>query len=305
MHSPQPHQTQHHVEHHHEHLQHPKPPQSSSSPLKWLILVVVVFVLWFARYQYFSNQHDLLNANENIQFIPIQGGSFEMGNEANPIEVPVHTVKVGNFSISKTEVTVAQYHKCVEAGICNTQNVHLSTFGESNHCNWNKKNRHLHPMNCVSWEQARTFSKWAGGDLPTESQWEYAMRSQGQKENYPWGAQSPSCVYANMGDKGDACGDRLSKEVCSMQKGNTQQGLCDMMGNVWEWVRDEFHQQYDNAPIDGSAWCSESNCSEPAQRTFRGGAWDIDQNHLQDGKRDGMNQTERKHTVGFRVVKAH
>ena len=82
--------------------------------------------------------------------------------------------------MAKSEVTVAQYKVCVDEGVC-------SAPATGRYCNWGKSGREQHPVNCVDWNQARTFSKWAGGDLPTEAQWEFAARSRGQNITYLWG----------------------------------------------------------------------------------------------------------------------
>ena len=68
--------------------------------------------------------------------------------------------------------------------------------------------------------------------------------------------------------------------------GNTLDGLCDMAGNVWEWVQDEYHYDYNGAPNDGSGWCtgacsvnasdSNYNASDSAPRVLRGGCWYYD-----------------------------
>ena len=122
-----------------------------------------------------------------IEWIRIDGGSFEMGSNNHSREQPIHTVNVPSFEIMKTEVTVAQYQACVDAGECTEPD----TGGYEGHCNWGRSGRENYPINCVDWLQARAFSKWVGGDLPSEAQWEYAARSQGQNIIYPWGNAFP------------------------------------------------------------------------------------------------------------------
>jgi formylglycine-generating enzyme required for sulfatase activity len=52
---------------------------------------------------------------------------------------------------------------------------------------WGKEGREDHPINCVNWQQAVDFCAWAGGRLPSEAEWEYAARSEGKDNTYPWG----------------------------------------------------------------------------------------------------------------------
>ena len=80
----------------------------------------------------------------------------------------MHNVQIRTFKIMKTEVTVGQYEMCVNSSACDTP-IHKNYL-----CNWGQKGRKDHPINCLTWHQARNFAKWVGGDLPTEAQWERA-----------------------------------------------------------------------------------------------------------------------------------
>jgi formylglycine-generating enzyme required for sulfatase activity len=177
-------------------------------------------------------------------------------------EKPVHRVRIKTFWMAKSEVTVAQYRRCVRAGRCSKPRT-------GKHCNWGKGGRGQHPVNCVDWKQARSFSRWAGGRLPSEAQWEYAARSGGKSWKYPWGNAKASCARAVMpGSGGWGCGKKRTWPVCSKPRGNSRQGLCDLAGNVCEWVRDRWHGSYQGAPTDGSAWVSGSS----SLRVLRGGS---------------------------------
>jgi len=147
------------------------------------------------------------------------------------------------IELTRSEVTVAQYRACVEAGKCSAPN----TGGT---CNWNQTGREAHPVNCVDWNQATAFCAWAGGRLPTEEEWE-AEASDGGKRQFPWGDEQVSCERAIWSQGGTGCGKNGTWPVCSKPAGNSVSGLCDMSGNVWEWT---------SSP-EGSA------------RVVRGGSW--------------------------------
>ncbi|OQC42802.1 MAG: Serine/threonine-protein kinase pkn1 [Deltaproteobacteria bacterium ADurb.Bin058] len=200
----------------------------------------------------------------NIEWVRIAGGTFEMGsNDGDFDEKPVHSVTVPTFKMTKTEVTVDQYGACVDAGSC-------SAPGTGTYCNWDKSDRGSHPINCVDWDQAQAFANWVGGRLPSEAEWEYAARSGGRDWKYPWGDEDATCERAVMDDDGgDGCGRDSTWPVCSKPSGNTTEGLCDMAGNVFEWVQDLYHSSYDGAPTDGSAWEKPTG----SYRVNRGGSW--------------------------------
>ena len=198
-----------------------------------------------------------------IEFIRIDGGIFQMGGDGGGLNprlscdgYPIHPVSIPSFEMSKTEVTVGQYRQCVSAGTCTRASdpALYSPPGE-------KEN---HPVTRVSWDQAKVFAEFAGARLPTEAEWEYAAKSGGQDIIYPWGNEDPDCNRSNSGD----CEDDTTP-VCSYATGNTAQGLCDMAGNVTEWVEDDWHINYEGAPDDGSAWVEFPRISD-GRRVYRG-----------------------------------
>lgn len=193
-----------------------------------------------------------------IEWIHFDGGSFDMGSAYDGI----HKVNVPPFFMAKTDVTVAQYAKCVNAGRCTQP-------GKDGSCNWDKPYRGSHPINCVTWYQAVAYAKFVGARLPSEAEWEYAARSGGLEQRYPWGGSAPDCERAVMFYTRDIrCDDRTTRPVCSRPLGNTRQGLCDMVGNVLQWVEDTSYDNYVGAPTDGSA----REESRP-YRVIRGGAF--------------------------------
>lgn len=216
-------------------------------------------------------------AGRSVDWVRIPGGSFEMGTSTgsqwlDPYtgrmwldketvgERPVHRVTVKTFELGRTEVTFGQYAACVDAGAC--------TPSACTDARYMGKDQ---PVVCVDWYQASAFAKWAGGRLPSEAEWEYAARGAGLKRDFPWGDEPATCDRAVMWlvDR-TACGTGRPAPVCSKPSGNTPQGLCDMAGQVWEWTQDWYHENYEGAPSDGSAW----ETPVGFRRVARGGSFD-------------------------------
>lgn len=230
-------------------------------------------------------------SNFKGEWVKIEGGTFEMGSRTGEKdEQPVHLVQVNRFEISKTEVTVAQYRACVDAGVCSEPDA-------EDDCNWAESGREDHPINCVNWEQAKAFASWVGARLPTEAEWEYAARSQGQAHTYPWGNAQALCDYAVMDDGGKGCGQYRTWPVCSKTRGNTEQGLCDMAGNVWEWVADYYADNYDTTPRDGTEHQLGS------LRVSRGGSKEELAPYLRATFRTGFGPRDRSEHLGFRLAR--
>jgi formylglycine-generating enzyme required for sulfatase activity len=155
----------------------------------------------------------------------------------------------------------------------------------------------------VSWDDAQAFVAYLGGGarLPTEAEWEYAARSGGLDQTYPWGDELATCDRAVMNDGGAGCDEGHTWAVCSKPAGNSAQGVCDMAGNVFEWVQDDYHGSYNGAPGDGSAWVDEPRGSF---RVFRGGSWLSPAGNLRAANRFGNTPSFRFEPLGFRPARS-
>jgi formylglycine-generating enzyme required for sulfatase activity len=227
--------------------------------------------------------------------VRLEAGSFEMGSEAGDAdEKPVHTVKLERpFLLDKTEVTVAAYAKCVAAEKC------APPDKLTEYCNWGKDDLGNHPVNCVGWAQADQYCRWANKALPSEAQWEYAARSGGLAGHpYPWGDATADCSRAVMfGKGGRGCGKDPTWPVCSKVSGNSVQGACDLAGNVWEWVADDYGP-YTSGTQDGAIVMNGKG-----EKVVRGGSWYKDASYLRAASRDHDDPSLRDGNVGFRCAR--
>ncbi len=228
------------------------------------------------------------------EWVLIPGGTFNMGSNDFSWAQPVHRVTVRTFEMTKTLVTVEQYKACVDAGACTAPDT-------GDYCNWGQSGRGKHPINCVDWHQAQAYAEWAGGRLPSEAEWEYAARSGGRDWKYPWGNENATCKRAVMYDgRNYGCGRKSTWPVCSKPRGNTTQGLCDMAGNVREWIQDWYHDSYNGAPTDGSAWEKPTGSS----RVARGGSWRNNAGYVRSAFRFFDDPAKRYVNLGFRLAKS-
>lgn len=235
----------------------------------------------------------------DIEWVTLQGGAFLMGtDDASPAFAdakPVRRVALGSFQISRTAVTVEQYAECVIQGKCTAP-------GIGGYCNWGRTGRRLHPVNCVDWQQAGAYAEFKGARLPTEAEWEYAASGGGRNQQYPWGNEPASCEKAVMQDEsGQGCGADGTLPVCSRPAGNTPQGLCDMAGNVAQWVQDKYRDSYSGAPSDGRAVEGEGNL-----RVARGGSYEEPRvGRLRADARRGAfgGSVDRYESIGFRLAR--
>ena len=200
---------------------------------------------------------------------PIPAGTFTMGTVDFMYAMPVHPVTFASaFEIDKYEVTVAAYKAYALAAPTGYTAPKDATVWS--YCNWNVAGKEQHPVNCINWNQANAYCVWAGKRLCSESEWEYAARGlDGRK--YPWGNDDPNCADRNYAVK-DGCNCAGTCVVGAKSLGASPYGAMDMAGNVWEWVKDWFHEDYTGAPADGSAW----EIPAGTQRIKRGGSFYYD-----------------------------
>ena len=230
-----------------------------------------------------SFQVDLGDVIE-LEMVKVPGGEFLMGSPEREkgryeSESPQHLVTVLQFWMGKYPVTQTQYRAVMG------ENPSLFTENGANR-----------PVEWVSWNDAVSFcqrlSDRMGQEyrLPSEAEWEYACRA-GTETSYYFG-------------------ESISKEQvnCNGWYGQTTDvgrfppnafGLHDMHGNVFEWCLDHWHDGYEGAPTDGSAWLSHD---EKTPRVIRGGSWADDPRNCRSAYRFGDNPGNRDLSFGFRVV---
>ena len=161
--------------------------------------------------------------------------------------------------------------------------------------------RGIRPVINVNWADAQAYATWLSAQtgktyrLPSESEWEYAARA-GTETAYSWGDEI-GVNRANGADSGRAWGGRQTSPVGSFAPNGF--GLYDMHGNVWEWVEDCWHDNYEGAPSDGSAWTSGGDSHE---RVVRGGSWGRYPRLLRSATRVRFTPSYRYINLGFRLV---
>jgi iron(II)-dependent oxidoreductase len=233
-----------------------------------------------------------------VEWVSVGGGEFTMGtNDGADLfkwSKPIHEDTIKNFEMSKTLVTVEQYAECVIKGPCTEPDP--GSWGK--YCNWGVAGRQHHPINCVDWTQANQFAKFKGARLPSESEYEYAAKSGGKNQKYPWGNEDATSDKAVMsGDSTQPVCSKDSKWNAKVSGGD----LCDVVGNVFEWTADAWHDSYLGAPTDGSAWDGPSG----SYRVLRGGSFfSTYAGHLRADYRGNDDPGLRYGFIGFRLARS-
>ena len=246
------------------------------------------------------------------EMVFIKGGIFTMGSPANEAgresNERQHSVSVGNFYLGKTEITNAEYARCVSAGACKApewqergSKYNLQT-GTSKH--YQGFTSPQQPVVGVSWHNAQSYAQWLSKltrkrySLPTEAQWEYAARA-GTQTAYSWG-NAVSRSHANYGAEaccdGKAAGaDRWIKTAPVGSFPANRFGLRDMLGNVWEWTCSAYDRYYDGP----EQRCAPNN--DARQRVLRGGSWFYSPGNVRSAFRFSNPATNQNGDIGFRL----
>ena len=228
-----------------------------------------------------------------LEMIAIPGGTFWMGSPANEAERdsdegPQHQVTVPNFFMGKYPLTQAQYQAIIG---------HNPYYFKGN-------NR---PVENVSWDDAVLFcqklSQRTGKNyrLPSEAEWEYACRA-GTKTPFSFGDNITTDLVNYNGTYPYKSAPKGKYREQTTDVGTFPPnpfGLYDMHGNVWEWCEDDWHENYIDAPTDGSAWNSQSGSNT---KPLRSGSWYSDARSCRSAARTRLSRAFRSSRYGFRVV---
>jgi formylglycine-generating enzyme required for sulfatase activity len=228
---------------------------------------------------------------KNPEMVVIPGGKFQMGDiRSEEDEQPVHAVSIHRrFAVSRYEITFEQYDQFASA----TGRKLPADQG------WGRGRR---PVINVSWQDARDYAVWLSQSsgkryrLPSEAEWEYAARSGGKDEM--WAGTSNGRELGDYAWYAKTSGGK-TQEV-GTKKPNSL-GLYDMSGNVWELVEDCWHQNYEGAPSDGSAWLRGAG-GDCDRRMVRGGSWSNVPELLRSSSRTRDYIVVYRSTVGFRLA---
>ena len=234
-----------------------------------------------------------------MEFVYVPGGEFEMGcgkkeQSCGNDEKPRHNVKVDGFWIGKYEVTQAQW----EAIMGNNPSYFKGADRPVEQVSWNDAQTFLQKLNATVETHGRASLQFR---LPSEAEWEYAARA-GTTTPFYFG-ETISTDQANYdgnytyGNGKKGVYRQQTTDVGSFP--NNAFGLYDMHGNVWEWVADTYHDNYNGAPNDGSIW---GDLGDKKAKVLRGGSWNFLPFDLRSATRDRGNPGYDNYYLGFRAV---
>lgn len=257
-----------------------------------------------------------------LQSVFIPAGTFMMGSpdmEQGRYENETqHQVTLTqSFRMTRYEITIAQYAEFLNAekvpGAADGNEVQYTLPDGSQHplfkVNgegwtpvWNDDTRRWevlpdkenYPMTHVTWHGATLYAEWAGGELPTEAQWEYACRA-GTQTAYSFGENAGA-----LGEYDVYSGNKLSDHPAPVgSKKSNPWGLYDMHGNVAEWCRDSWdgRADYSSDPV-----INPLNPNRGDGCVIRGGSSNQDVSSCRSAYRGSVNPDLTYAFVGFRII---
>ena len=278
--------------------------------------------------------------------VKVPAGTFVMGsssletkregvsNQFAAYERPQHSVTISNeFALGQYAVTRGEFAAFARETGHDPRGCRLFTgraWVEDPNRTWRDPGYaqdDRHPVVCVSFEDAQRYVQWLSRKtgrsyrLPTEAEWEYAARAGTTTARF-WGDDRQlACGFANVLDfsfaeemnwsKGDTnevfqCRDDFAYTAPVGSFRPNAFGFYDMLGNVYQWIEDCFHDSYHAAPSDGSAWVKDCRGvpGSTKVRILRGGSWHKFPWSLRSAVREYSDPSFRLNSVGFRVARA-
>ncbi|WP_103666950.1 formylglycine-generating enzyme family protein [Pseudanabaena sp. BC1403] len=229
---------------------------------------------------------DDLGNGVHIEMVRIPSGRFSLGSPTNEIgrrdnESPISEVNIPAFYMAKFVVTQEQWVAIMGSN--------PALFRENLQA----------PVENISWLEAQDFCRKLAARsqhlyrLPSESEWEYACRA-GTNTAYHFGDSPTELVdYAWFADNANKRSHPVGQKVPNPW------GLYEMQGGVWEWCEDVWHDNFNGAPADGSAWVLDGYTS---RRVRKGGSWSNEAKLCRAASREWHWQGDRYKDIGFRVV---
>lgn len=206
--------------------------------------------------------------------VPIAAGTVNLGAKEDLDDRP-RRATVAAFTIDTTEVPVSAYASCVADKACTEP-------ARGDGCNWGVAGRVDHPVNCVNFAQADAYCRHKKMRLPTEEEFELAVRGADDRA-YPWGGSDPKdrLCWGRSDTREGTC------RVGAYPSGATPAGVLDLAGNVAEWT----------------VTCNAVSCSDE-RRIVRGGSWSsADPKVPHASSRQVVRYIEKRNDVGFRCVR--
>lgn len=243
-----------------------------------------------------------------FEMIAVEGGNFMMGSDENKSEQPIHEVTLIDFHIGKYPVTQELWQAVMGNNPSYFQKgSKLKKSGIFNQAVVLNRNTSKHPVETVSWGDAQDFIenlKIETGKnyrLPTEAEWEYASKGGKRSKSFKYAGSNNNDNVAwydeNSYDLGVKHPNYGTNSVG--QKQANELGVYDMSGNVWEWCRDKWHDNYQGAPVNESA-----REDKGAYRVIRGGSWFNFAQYCRSAYRYYWNPYNSDFHLGFRLVLA-